>query len=92
MAKEDKKPKKRPTAEKRLIQNKKRREENKQFVSRIRTSIRRFLEANQKGEGVQETLNTVYSMVDKGVKKGLMKKNKGSRIKARLTAKAAANS
>lgn len=84
MAKEEKKKTKRPTAQKRDIRNNKRRMLNKSFKSKVRTVMRSFEEA-LKGEDkdqVQSTLNSVYSMMDKGVKKGIFKKNKAARIKA----------
>jgi small subunit ribosomal protein S20 len=83
---------KRPTAEKRMIQNKKRRLINKTRKSGIRTAIRRFKEAVKAGDQAQtqEKLNAVYSLVDKAVKTGIYKKNKASRTKSRLTALAAA--
>ncbi len=87
----EKKKNKRPTAEKRMIQNEKRRKQNKILKSRIRTSVRRFEESLKTGEQdkVQQYLNLVYSIVDKAVKQGIFKLNKASRIKSRLTAKAA---
>ncbi len=86
-----KKKNKRPTAEKRMIQNEKRRKQNKILKSKIRTSIRRFEESLKSGEQdkVQERLSLVYGIVDKAVKQGIFKLNKASRIKSRLTAKAA---
>ncbi len=89
--KENKKKNKRATALKRDIQNKKKRAENRIFKSRVRTSIRRFEEAVEKKEAevIQESLNTVYALMDKGVKKGLYKLNTASRTKSRLAAKAA---
>lgn len=83
--------KKRPTAEKRMIQNAKRRQENRVFKSRVKTAIRRFEEAlaKKEGEEIKATLSSVYSLMDKGVKKNVFKLNKASRTKARLTAKSA---
>lgn len=94
MAKEakDAKKVKRPTPLKRDIQNEKRRERNKSFKSSVRTAIRSFEESLPKGDAaaIKENLNNVYSMMDKGVKRGIFKLNKASRTKARLTARAAA--
>lgn len=90
MAKEETK-KKRPTAEKRNLQNKKRRLQNRNSSSQMRTAIRRFQEAvTEKDANIEEKLNTVYSILDKNVKSGVIKLNKASRTKARLAAKAAA--
>lgn len=82
---------KRPTAQKRDIQNKKKRLNNKMRLSRMRTAIRAFEKAVAEGESQKtvECLKDVYSLVDKGVKTGLIKKNKANRTKARMTAKAA---
>lgn len=93
MAKEaDKQKKKVPTAEKRMKQNVKRRTDNKAFKSSVRTAIRRFDDAHVKGEtsGLQESLNVIFSLMDKGVKRGVYKKNKAARTKARYTAKLSA--
>lgn len=91
MAKEEKKTK-RPTALKRDAQSEKRRLRNRIVKSQIRTAVRRFEEALAKKDGslTQEQLKEVYSLMDKGVKKGVFKKNKGNRTKARLAAKAQA--
>ena len=82
---------KRPTAQKRAIQDEKRRLRNRSFKSEVRTTIRHFEEALPKGDfkAVQESLKDVYSMMDKGVKHGVFKLNKASRTKARLAARAA---
>ena len=82
------KKKKRPTAAKRDIRNDKHRVINKTFKSRVRTSIRNFEKALNSAEDkqkVQEALNTVYSLLDKCVKRGIYKKNKVGRSKGRLT-------
>ncbi|MCH9627748.1 MAG: hypothetical protein S4CHLAM2_13910 [Chlamydiales bacterium] len=91
MAKEEKKKAKtkRPTAQKRDIRNSKRRLINKAFKSRVRTAMR-SLEDALKGddkEQIQHALNTVYSMMDKGVKRGIYKRNKAARVKANLCCK-----
>jgi len=90
---EEKGKKKRPTAEKRMIQNEKRRQENKAFKSRIRTAVRRFEASLSAGDQAQieQSLSSVYSLVDKAVKMGIYKLNKASRTKSRLTAKAASS-
>ena len=89
---EEKKKKKRPTAEKREIQNQKRRLQNRVFKSSVRTTLRTFdeaLKARDK-ESVQETFSKVYSMLDKGVKRGLISTHKAGRTKARAAAQVAA--
>jgi small subunit ribosomal protein S20 len=93
MAKEEKKEKKikRPTAQKRDIQNEKRRLRNKMFKSSVRTVIRNLDETLAKGDSelVKEKLNAAYSILDKGVKRGALKLNTASRTKARLAARVA---
>jgi len=83
---------KRPTPLKRDLQNEKRRLLNKAFKSSVRTSVRDFEAAIAKGDAakIKEQLDDVYSMMDKGVKRGIYKINKASRTKARLAARAAA--
>jgi|688.fasta_scaffold13162_10 small subunit ribosomal protein S20 len=94
MAKEEKKEEKkvkRPTAQKRAHQSEKSRLRNKAFKTEVRSAIRKF-ETSLKGDpaSIKEQLSNVYSLMDKGVKKGIYKINKASRTKARLTAHAAA--
>lgn len=83
---------KRPTAQKRDIQSKKRRMSNRIYKSRVRTAIRSFEEAVDKKDPalVTEKLNEVYSILDKCAKKGVFKLNKVSRTKSRIAAKAVA--
>lgn len=90
--KEEKKKQKRPTAQKRDIQNKKRRLINKGYKSQVRTTIRAFqdqLKAADKTDTATR-LDAIYSILDKCVKKGIFKLNKASRTKSRLAAKVAA--
>lgn len=78
---------------KRNIRNDKRREINKAFKSRVRTAQRRFNDAvdTKKEESViQDLLGQVYSLMDKGVKRGIFKRNTADRTKARYTARAKA--
>ncbi len=84
-----KKPK-RPTAQKREIQNKKRYLINKSFKSSIRTAIRQFDATLPAGDqsAITKSLEEVYSLVDKGVKRGLYSRNAAGRTKSRLTARA----
>ena len=77
---------KRPTALKRDIQNVKRRVENRSFKSKVKTAVRSIEKqiAEKNVSGSKEELNTVYSLIDKGVKKGIFKLNKASRLKAKF--------
>jgi small subunit ribosomal protein S20 len=83
---------KRPTALKRDIQNVKRRQQNRIFKSQVRTAIRALRDGIEKNAAASlpALLNTAYSLMDKGVKKGVFKKNKASRTKSRLSANIAA--
>lgn len=78
---------KRPTPLKRDLQNARRRQNNQVFKSRIKTAIRQLEESLEgKDANLQtEKLNTVASLMDKGVKKGVITLNKASRTKSRLT-------
>ncbi|MBI2742337.1 MAG: 30S ribosomal protein S20 [Chlamydiales bacterium] len=90
MAEEEKKAKqRRPQALKRDIQSEKRRLINRSFKSRALTTVRSLEAAMQSGDKAktQEQLSAVYSIMDKGVKSGILKKNKANRVKARLSKK-----
>lgn len=80
---------KRPTAQKRALQSEKKRVQNRAFKSSVRTAIRGFETVLTGGDpsAIKENLSLVYSMMDKGVKKGVFSVNKASRTKARLTAR-----
>lgn len=83
---------KKPSALKRDIQAEKRRLRNRSFRSSVLTAIRGFESAlAQKAEptAIKSKLNAVYSLMDKGVKKGVFKVNKASRTKSRLTTRLA---
>ncbi len=82
---------KRPTAEKRVLQTLKRQGVNQMFKSRVKTAIRRFEDLRKQGSTsqVKEQLDEVYSLMDKGEKRGVFKGNKASRTKSRLAAKVA---
>lgn len=76
---------KRPTAKKRDLQAQKREIRNRAFKSSIRKKIRTLKEAvEKKDETIQEKLNEVYSLLDRGVKRGIYKKNAAGRSKSRL--------
>lgn len=83
---------KRPTALKRDDQNEKQRLRNRAFKSSVRTSIRKLQEAIEAGDEdlAKNCLNETYSMMDKGVKRGIFKNNTASRTKSRLAARLAA--
>jgi small subunit ribosomal protein S20 len=78
-----------PSAKKRAKQNEKARLRNRSFKTRVKTALRSFEESSAKKETLtaQKALNTVFSLMDKGVKIGCYKLNKASRTKARLSKK-----
>ena len=81
---------KQPSALKRDIQGEKRRQRNVSYRSSVLTAIRGFeasLSKKESAETLKGKLNTVFSLMDKGVKKGVYKLNKASRTKSRLTAR-----
>jgi small subunit ribosomal protein S20 len=90
--KEEAKKVKRPTPLKRDMQNEKKRVERKGFRSRVLTAMRTFEEALSKSDAtaIQSSLKLMHSLVDKGVKTGIFKLNKASRMKSRLSVRATA--
>jgi small subunit ribosomal protein S20 len=72
---------KRPTALKRDLQSERARVRNKAFRSQVSTAIKAASEA----KGDSQKLSAVYSLMDKGVKKGVFKQNKAARLKSRIT-------
>ena len=80
MAKETKKRVKLDTAQKRQIQDKKKNARNKSFKARLQTAKTQFLAKLD-----LDHLKTVHSLIDKCVKRGLFQRNKGDRLKSRLT-------
>ncbi len=91
MAEEKKvKPKtKKLTALKRDEQSLKRNLRNRSFKSKVTTAVRAFEDTITKKDApnAKVKLNDVYSLMDKGVKKGIYKSNKASRVKSRLHAR-----
>ncbi|MES2122513.1 MAG: 30S ribosomal protein S20, partial [Chlamydiota bacterium] len=85
---EKSKKQRRPSALKRDLQGEERNLRNRSFKSKVGTAIRSLNESvSQKDKpAAKEKLNTVFSLMDKGVKKGVFKLNKAGRVKARLTA------
>jgi len=79
---------KRPTAKKRELQDKKKRIANRAYRGEVRSAIRELRTGLSTGDKakLKTVLSTVFSLLDKGVKKSIIKKNKANRLKARLTA------
>lgn len=80
---------KRASSEKRVLTSEKKKLINKSFKSRAKTVFRKFQDSLKTDDSalVFQTLNEVYSMADKGVKRGVFKLNQASRIKSRATLK-----
>lgn len=77
-----------PTALKRDLQSKKRNLHNRSFKAKVNTALRSLNDSISKKDSpnVKTQLNNVYSLMDKGVKKGIYKQNKANRVKSRLHA------
>ncbi len=93
MAKENEKKSKTkvPSPLKRDKQSEKRRLRNRSYKASVRTEVRSLEEALAKSDVncAKEKLNDVYSVLDKGVKHGILKQNTVNRTKARLAARTA---
>ena len=64
---------------------------NSSYKSKVHTAKRKLAEAIAKKigeEALKPLLSAVFSLMDKGVKKGIFKKNKANRTKSRLFARA----
>ncbi len=81
---------KRPSALKRDLQNQKNRLRNRSHRSEVLTAVKSLtasLSNKEAAEVTKEKLSTIYSLMDKGVKKGVFKANKAARTKSRLAAR-----
>ncbi len=79
-----------PSARKRDLQNEKRRLRNRSYRASVLTSIRSLESSlNQKEalDVIKTKLNAIYSLMDKGVKRGVYKSQKAARTKSRLAAR-----
>lgn len=82
--------KRRPSALKRDLQSNRRRLRNKSHRSEVLTAIRTVtdsLSTKESPEKTNEKLGALYSLMDKGVKKGIFKANKAARTKSRIAAR-----
>jgi small subunit ribosomal protein S20 len=76
------------SAEKRVRQNEKRRDNNRSNRSRLRTSIKKLRAALAGSPSTQEAatlLPATISTIDKAVQKGVLHRNAAARYKSRLT-------
>ena len=66
----------------------KRRLRNKSFKSRVKTTVKSFKSAIEKKDVLAKNiLKTIFSLMDKGVKKKIFKKNKANKVKSSLSKK-----
>ena len=79
----------RHTAKKRALQNAKRRLHNLSFKSKVKTAVRSFeKEVAEKNETeAKARLHSINSLLDKGVKMGIFKLNKASRLKSKFSSR-----
>jgi small subunit ribosomal protein S20 len=75
------------SAEKRVRQNAKRKDINRNNRSKLRTSIKKLRSAvaGHDKAGSVELLNPTISLIDKAVNKGIIHRNTAARHKSRLT-------
>ena len=83
------------SAKKRILINKRNNLQNRFYKSSVRTLTKRFLndleiykdsQSNTDKEKVQIVLNSIYSLIDKGLKKNVYHKNTAARKKSKLAA------
>lgn len=73
---------------KRILTNEKDRLSNKAFNTRIKTAIKKAQIAKlENTEDQEEIIKVAASLVDRGVKRGIIKPNKASRTKTHLMRK-----
>jgi len=72
------------SAKKRIRTNERKRQVNKTYSSRIKSSIKKVLESTDKIEA-EKLYKTAVRNLDKGMVKGVIKKNTASRNKSRIT-------
>lgn len=83
---------KKPSALKRNLQSEKKRVRNKSYRASVLTSVRALegsINQKESPEAIKTKLNAIYSLMDKGVKRGVYKPQKAARTKSRLAARCA---
>lgn len=75
------------SAKKALRQNVRRRQKNLSESRKLKAAIKQYkkLTGGGKFQDAEKHLSTVYKLLDKGAKTNLIKKNKASRLKSRLS-------
>ena len=76
------------SAEKRIRTSAKKRSRNKGRVSRLRSAVKKYGQADAKGKA--GSLSATHSEIDRARAKGVIHKNAAARYKSRLAKKAAA--
>ena len=76
---------KKPSALKRILQSKKKAFLNKQYLSRTKTALKSFVSSLQDKDLAKKNLSDIFSLLDKGVQKNIIKRNKSIRLKSRYT-------
>ncbi|HEY4255414.1 MAG TPA: 30S ribosomal protein S20 [Chlamydiales bacterium] len=80
------------SAKKRDLQSEKRRLRNRSYRAEVSTAIRSLedgIAQKEAPEALKLKLSTLFSLMDKGVKRGVYKVQKASRTKSRLAARMA---
>lgn len=72
------------SAQKRIRQSAKRREQNRYYAKTMRNAIRKLQGTESKKEA-EEKLPKVISMIDRMVKRNQIHKNKGGNLKSKIT-------
>lgn len=72
------------SAKKRITINKRNRLKNRYYLSSVRTITKKFRNSLNDKQQAQILLNEVYSLFDKGTKKGVYHKNNAARKKSQL--------
>ena len=82
------------SADKAYRQNIKRREQNRQTRSRLRTALKSIRTAIDQGDlaAARSALNVTFSLVDKMANKGIIHRNAAGRYKSRLVKRIASKS
>ena len=83
------------SAKKRIVRNEKKRIQNKSRISKIKTFIKNVLKLiSDKAEitKIDNALSTANSQLAKGVKKGIISKQKMARTMSKLAKKSSSNS
>ena len=76
-----------PTPKKRAKQAEKKNLRNRTFKAAVRTATRKIEEATAEKGDTGSLLSSLYSLMDKGVKKGILTINKARRTKSRVASR-----